>query len=87
MSAFWKEYPDAEQDLRAWFHEAEEADWKTKTDVQRRFPTASILKQGRIVFNIRGNRYRLVVHCRHPFVYIRFIGTHAQYDRIDAQTI
>jgi mRNA interferase HigB len=87
LSVFWREHPDAEQQLRAWFHEAEAADWRTTSQVQADFPKASILKGGRVVFDICGNRYRLVVHCRHPYVFVRFIGTHAEYDRIDAQTI
>jgi len=86
LSAFWKGHADAEQQLRAWYQEAEEADWRTAVDVQRSYPKASILKDGRFVFNICGNRYRLVVHCRHPYAFVRFIGTHAEYDRIDAQT-
>ena len=77
---------DAEEQLRAWYHEAEEANWRTTVDVQRSYPKVSVLQDGRFVFNICGHKYRLVVHYRHPYVYIRFIGTHARYDRIDAQT-
>jgi mRNA interferase HigB len=86
-TVFWKGCPDAQHQLRAWYHEAEAADWRTTEDIQRDFPKATILKGGRVVFNICGNKYRLVVHCRHPYVFVRFIGTHAEYDRIDAQTI
>ena len=65
------------------------ADWVSPADVKRDFGTASILRDGRMVFNIAGNKYRLVVWIKYPYrvVYIRFIGTHAQYDKIDAQTI
>ena len=65
------------------------ADWGSPADVKREFGTASILRDGRVVFNIGGNKYRLIVWINYPYrvVYIRFIGTHAQYDRIDAQTI
>jgi mRNA interferase HigB len=87
LSVFWREHPDAEQQLRAWYHEAEAADWRTTSDIRRDFPRASILKGGRVGFDICGNRYRLVIHCRHPYVFIRFVGTHADYDRIDAKTI
>jgi mRNA interferase HigB len=87
LAAFWRHHADAEQALRAWYQEAEEADWKTTIEVQRSYPKASILKGGRVVFNVSGNRYRLVVRCRHPYVFIRWIGTHADYDRIDAQSI
>ena len=87
LAAFWRKHGEAEQALRAWYHEAEAADWQTTADIQRSFPKASILKKGRIVFDICGNKYRLVVHCRRPYVYIRWVGTHAEYDRIDAQSI
>lgn len=87
LEAFWKEHRDAEQALRAWFQEVEEAEWKTTSEIKARHPRASILKGGRVVFDIRGNRYRLVVQCAYPNAYVRWIGTHAEYDRIDAQTI
>jgi len=65
------------------------ANWRSPADVKREFGTASVLRDGRVVFNIGGNKYRLVVWINYPYrvVYVRFIGTHAQYDRIDAQTI
>jgi mRNA interferase HigB len=87
LAVFCKEHPDAESQLRAWYKEAEAKEWKTTTDIQKSYPRASILKRGRVVFNICGNKYRLIVHCRYPFAYVRFIGTHADYDRVDAQTI
>jgi mRNA interferase HigB len=64
-------------------------DWRAPADVKRDFGTASILRDGRVVFNIGGNKYRLVVRINYPYrvIYVRFIGTHAQYDRIDAQTV
>jgi len=65
------------------------ANWRSPADVKREFGTASVLRDGRVIFNIGGNKYRLVVWINYPYrvVYVRFIGTHAQYDRIDAQTI
>ena len=73
----------------AWYQQVKGADWATPADVKREIRNASILKDGRVVFNIAGNKYRIVVwiNYAHRVVYIRFIGTHRQYDRIDAQTI
>ena len=89
LQAFWVRYQDSESSLRAWFAEAREAEWMTPNDVKRDYPTASIIGNNRVVFNIRGNRYRLVVavHYGRGVVFIRFIGTHAEYDRINAGTI
>jgi len=82
-------HADAREPLLAWNRHALRADWRTPTDVKRDFGTASILRDGRAVFNMAGNKYRLVVWINYPYrvVYVRFIGTHAQYDRIDAQTV
>ena len=73
----------------AWYRLVTKADWATPADLKRDFGTASILLDGRAAFNIAGNKYRLVVWINYPYrvVYIRFIGTHRQYDRIDAQTV
>lgn len=73
----------------AWYCEVVKADWSTPNEVKRQFGNASILKDGRVVFNIAGNKYRLVAWINYPYrvLYIRFLGTHAQYDRIDAQTV
>ncbi|WP_263595901.1 type II toxin-antitoxin system HigB family toxin [Wenzhouxiangella sp. W260] len=73
----------------AWYREALKADWSMPSDVKVQFGTASILRDGRVVFNIAGNKYRLVVWINYAYavVYIRFIGAHAEYDSIDAQTI
>ena len=80
---------DAEQPLRAWVHVVKAADWSRPTDVKRMFRGADILPGGRVIFDIGGNKYRLVaaVHYRGQRVYVRFVGTHAEYDRIDATTI
>ncbi len=89
LREYWQKEPAAEQALRAWYAEAEEADWKTPAEIKRRYGNASILKNGRVVFNIYGNKYRLIVRIRfdHATVYIRFIGTHEEYDEIDANKI
>ncbi len=75
--------------MLAWYREVLQADWAKPTDVKADFRTASILRDGRVVFNLGGNKYRLVVWINFAYrvVYIRFIGTHAEYDEIDAQTI
>lgn len=86
---FWRKHADAAEPLRAWFTEAKSSAWKSPADVKRRYPAASFLSDNRIVFNVKGNRYRLVVHMRYDLgrVYIRFVGTHAEYDGIDAASI
>jgi len=80
---------DAREPLMAWFRQVRQADWGKPTDVKQDIRSATILKDGRAVFNIAGNKYRMVVWINYPYrvVYIRFIGTHRQYDAIDAQNI
>jgi len=82
-------YADARDPVMAWYRQVKRADWAAPADVKRDIGSASILKDGRAVFNIAGNKYRVVVWINYPYrvVYIRFIGTHRQYDAIDAQTI
>lgn len=89
LREFWERNPDAERPLRAWHKEAQTADWDTPTDVKAAYPKASIIGDNRIVFNIKGNAYRLVVRIdyRRHIVYVRFVGTHADYDRIDAEEV
>ncbi len=92
LRAFWEskpEYADAKGPLEAWYHEAKQANWSTPAEVKAQYTSASILKNGRAVFNIAGNKYRLVVRINYPtgIVYVRFIGTPKQYDKIDADTI
>ena len=86
---FWQTHLDAEQALRAWFHDTKVAVWGVPSDIRAVYATASFLANNRVVFNIRGNTYRLVVALNYDYgiVYIRFIGSHAEYDRIDAATI
>jgi len=80
---------DARDPLMAWFQHVRLADWTKPADLKRDIRTVSILKDGRAVFNIAGNKYRIVVWINYPYrvVYIRFVGTHREYDAIDAQTI
>lgn len=92
LKSFWEdrpEYLDAKEPTLAWYRFALRADWHSPADVKRDFGNASILRDGRVVFNIAGNKYRLVVWINYVYrvVYIRFIGAHSQYDKIDVQTI
>jgi len=92
LKAFWQHgstYEDAREPALTWYRHALAADWSSPAEVKADFGNASILKDGRVVFNIAGNEYRLVVWINYAYrvVTIRFIGTHAQYDRIDAQKI
>ncbi len=92
LKSFWEKNPDfadAKEPILAWYRHVLKADWATPAEVKADFGQASILRDGRAVFNIGGNKYRLVVWINYGYrvVYIRFIGTHAQYDTIDAQTI
>jgi mRNA interferase HigB len=88
---FWQqsEYADSEQPLRAWFREASRAQWKSPNDVKADYRSASIVGNERVVFNIGGNKYRLVARVNYAYgvVYIRFVGTHEQYDRIDVKKV
>jgi len=82
-------YADAREPMMAWYRQVSQADWASPAELKEAIRSASILKDGRAVFNIAGNKYRIVVWINYPYrvVYIRFVGTHRQYDRIDAQTI
>lgn len=89
LERFWKAYPDSEQSLKAWYQEARKADWKDPHAVKDMYGNASVIANSRIVFNIGGNKYRLIVQFNYPrqIALIRFIGTHAEYDKIDAETV
>ena len=91
LRLFWEkaEYADAEQPLKAWFREASSGDWNSPAAIKAAFGTASIVANNPVVFNIGGNKYRLVVKVNYPYrlLYVRFIGTHAQYDRIDLEEV
>lgn len=89
LQDFWQRNPSAEQMLKAWYHEAIQANWKTPDDIKDKYGNASILADNRVVFNICGNKYRLIVKImyRIGWIYIRFIGTHKEYDKINAEEI
>jgi len=86
---FWKDHPDAEQPLKAWYAEAENATWTQPADIKAQYRSASVLKNRRVVFNIKGNDYRLIVAIAYKLqiVYVKFVGTHKEYDAIDAETV
>jgi mRNA interferase HigB len=86
---FWQEHPDAKEPLLAWYREVEHEDWSTPANVKRKYGTASIVGSSRVVFNIKGNDYRLVVRINYAYrtVYIRFVGTHTEYRRIDVEGV
>lgn len=89
LRVFWETHPDAALPLQTWYRDVSEAEWNSPADIKTIYKNASIIANNRVVFNIKGNHYRLVVLVayRHGMVYVRFVGTHAQYDRIDAATI
>ena len=89
LREFWEKHPDAETPLRTWYRIVEKSLWKNSHDVKEMFGDASILGDNRVVFNIKGNEYRLVVYIDYEAkrVYICFIGTHKEYDKIDAKTV
>lgn len=89
LKSFWEIHPDCEQPLRAWVDEARKATWVNPDTIKTQYRNASILKSRRVVFNIKGNDYRLVVAIAYQFgaVYIKFIGIHKAYDKIDANTV
>jgi mRNA interferase HigB len=89
LRAFWERYPDAEEPLLAWYREVEKEDWSQPAEVKEKYGNASILKENRVVFNIKGNDYRLVVKINYPYrvIYVRFVGTHAQYDAVDVEEV
>lgn len=86
---FWEKHSDCEQQLKSWFQEAEKANWENPNQIKEEYPSASILNNNRIVFNIKGNNYRLIVKISYEYqmVWIRFIGTHSEYDKINANNI
>jgi len=86
---FWKKHADCEEQLKSWYRETEKAKWNNINELKSEYPNASILKENRIVFNIKGNDYRLIVKFNFEFQigWIRFIGTHTDYDKINANEI
>ena len=89
LREFWEKHSDCEQQLKSWFKEASKAEWSNPNEIKAEYPSASILEDNRICFNIKGNHYRLIVKINYDYqmVWIRFIGTHSEYDKIDCSTI
>ena len=86
---FWEKHSDSEQQLKSWFQETSNAEWNSPNDIKIEYPSASILSNNRVVFNIKGNKYRLIVRINYDYkmAWIRFVGTHSEYDKIDANKI
>ena len=89
MKAFREEHPDAEQPLKAWLLEAGKAEWRTPQEIKNLYGNASVIANNRIVFNIAGNKHKLAVHFHYQYgiARIKFVGTHAEYDAINVETI
>jgi mRNA interferase HigB len=89
LREFWEQYPDAEEPLLAWYREVEKEDWDTSAKVKAKYRNSSIVGDNRVVFNIKGNDYRLVVKINYPYriVYVRFVGTHVEYDTINVEEV
>lgn len=90
LQVFWEAgHADAEQPLRAWFAEVSQAVWSSMADIKSRYPHASVIDAERVVFNVGGNKFRLIakVWFAGQTVFVKFIGTHAQYEKIDARTL
>ncbi len=89
LREFWEAHPDCMQQLKSWHQEANSSNWNNPNDIKIKYPSASLLTDNRIVFNIKGNNYRLIIKINYEYkmLWIRFIGTHAEYDKINATKI
>jgi mRNA interferase HigB len=89
LREYWEIHAEAESALRAWIDDAAQSDWQSPVDIKSIYANASIIANNRVVFNIKGNKYRLIVHIRYDIsiIFIRFIGTHREYDEVDAANI
>ena len=89
LRGFWERHANAEEPLLAWYREVLKEDWDTPAKVKEKYRSASIVGGNRVVFNIKGNDYRLVVRISYPgrIVYVRFVGTHAEYDAMDVEEV
>lgn len=89
LRRFWEANPGSEQALRAWHDEAKAASWRTPADIKAKYGSASFVANNRVVFNTKGNDYRLIVSVAYRFqaLYVKFVGTHAEYDEVDAATV
>jgi mRNA interferase HigB len=89
LREFWEHYPDARASLESWFADVRQAEWNNPNDIKTIYRNASFIANNRVVFNIKGNKYRLIVAIQYSYriVYVRFIGTHQEYDNINAKTV
>ncbi len=89
LRLYWEKHVETEQPLKTWYKEATKANWNNPADIKADYAKVSILKSGRVVFNICGNKHRLVVQINYQrqWVFIRYIGTHQEYDKINAEKI
>ena len=89
LRKFWEKHSDSEQYLKTWYETVKSSNWKSPNDIKKTYINASILKDNRVVFNIKGNSYRLIVKFNYDrqWAFIRFVGTHPEYDKINANTI
>jgi len=89
LRLFWEDHPDARQALQAWYADVKHAHWKSPIDIKQAYRNASLIANNRVVFNIRGNKYRVIVAVQYKLkiVFIRFVGTHQAYDQVDAATV
>jgi mRNA interferase HigB len=86
---FWSKHRDSEQPLKAWYDEVSSAVWQSPQDIKNQYRNASFVGKNRVIFNIKGNDYRLIVAVAYRFgvVYVKFVGTHVAYDRISAESV
>ena len=89
LRVFWESHADAQQPIKAWYQDATKAMWSSPQDIKSTYANASIINSERVVFNIKGNDYRLIVAVNYTLqiVFVKFIGTHSEYDRVDAATV
>ena len=89
LRVFWEGHADAQQPIKAWYQDATKARWSSPQDIKNTYANASIINSERVVFNIKGNDYRLIVAVNYTLqiVFVKFIGTHSEYDRVDAATV
>ena len=90
LKEFWERHPQAEGSVRAWFAAVSKERWQGPSDIKRRFgTTVDFVADNRVIFDLGGDKYRLIIHVSYEFgrVLVKFIGTHAEYDRIDPETV
>ena len=89
LRGFWEKHTDAEDALKGWFKTVEQAQWNHFSDIKKTFGAADVIRGNRAVFNIKGNTYRLIVKINYDWkiVYVRFVGTHAEYDKVNAESV